>query len=110
MNWGNMSIGKKISIGFGFVLVVLTAVSLWSIMGIGEIVDKASESIEGNKLRGEMVRKEVDHLNWANQVNALLTDAKVTELHVETDPHKCGFGKWFYSDARKKAGFGSRLL
>ena len=30
----------------------------------------------------------------------LLTDANVTELHVETDPHKCGFGKWYYSDAR----------
>ena len=71
MSWGNMSIGKKISIGFGFVLIVLTVVALWSISGIGGIVEKASESIDGNKLRGEMVQKEVDHLNWANQVNAL---------------------------------------
>ncbi|MFH2035601.1 MAG: methyl-accepting chemotaxis protein, partial [Candidatus Zixiibacteriota bacterium] len=43
------------------------------------------------------------HLNWANQVSALLTDDEVTELKVQTDPHKCAFGSWYYSDNRKHA-------
>ena len=45
----------------------------------------------------------MDHLNWANKVNALLTDKNVTELAVETDAHKCGFGKWLYGEERKQA-------
>ncbi|MBN1293478.1 MAG: CZB domain-containing protein [Candidatus Latescibacteria bacterium] len=103
MKWNNLSIGNKIGIGFGMVILTLIVVACWSIFGIGGIVRNAAEVIAGNKLRGEMTQREVDHLNWANQVNALLTDANVTELSVETDPHKCAFGKWYYSDARKEA-------
>ena len=58
----------------------MVIVSLWSIIGIGGIVKNAGTVIEGNKLKGEMVQREVDHLNWVNQVNALLTDEHVTEL------------------------------
>ncbi len=99
----NVGIGKKIAFGFGAVLILLGIVGIWSIVGIGGIVDNASEVIDGNKLRGEMVQKEVDHLNWANKVNALLTDENVTELNVQTDPHKCAFGKWYYGEGRKHA-------
>jgi len=93
----NMSIGKQIILGFTAVIVILIVVAVYSFMGVGGIVDNASEVIEGNKLRGNMVQREVDHLNWARAVSALLTDDKVTELTVETDPHKCAFGKWYYS-------------
>ena len=61
------------------------------------------EVVGGNRLRGEILQKEVDHLNWANEVNALLTDDRVTTLDVETDDHKCGFGIWLYGEGRKKA-------
>ncbi len=101
--WKNLTIGKKIGVGFTVVLVLLAVLAIWSINGIGKIVSNASEVIDGNKLRGEMVQKEVDHLNWANEVNALLTDEHVTKLHVETDPHKCAFGKWYYGPERKAA-------
>jgi len=103
MNWNALSIGKKICYGFTMILFMLAIVALWSIVGIGGIVKNADEVIAGNKLRGEMVQREVDHLNWASQVNALLTDKNVNELAVQTDPHKCAFGKWYYSDARTKA-------
>ncbi len=100
MNWKNFTIGKKITVGFGVVLVLLTAVGLLSFSGVGEIVNNAGQVIDGNKLDGNLAQKEVDHLNWTNQVNALLTDAKVTTLNVETDHHKCGFGKWLYGEGR----------
>ncbi len=103
MQWRNLSIGKKIAVGFGAVLTAMAVVALWSVFGIGGIVGDAEIVIDGNKLRGEMVQREVDHLNWANEVNALLTDNNVTELNVQTDPHQCAFGKWYYSDARKHA-------
>ncbi len=98
-----MRLGKKLGFGFGVVLILSMCIGFWAIFGIGNIVRNADEVITGNKLRGELTQREVDHLNWANQVSTLLTDDHVTELDVQTDPHQCAFGKWYYSDERKKA-------
>jgi len=103
VNWKKMTIGKRISLGFGVVLTLLIAVGLLSYFGVGTIVGDAKEVISGNQLDGNLAQKEVDHLNWAGKVNALLTDANVTKLEVQTDDHKCGFGKWLYGEGRKHA-------
>jgi methyl-accepting chemotaxis protein len=103
MNWKNLKLKGKLAVGFGAVLLLLVVVEAWSIMGIGGIVGNAGEVIEGNKLRAEIVQKEVDHLNWANKLNAFLTDKNVTTLNIQTDPTKCAFGKWFYGNERKEA-------
>ena len=99
----NWSLGRKIGAGFAVVLALLGTVAGWSLLGIGGIVTNATEVIEGNQLKALMVQKEVDHLNWAGQVSDLINNDEVTELAVETDPHKCAFGKWYYSDDRQKA-------
>ena len=89
--------------GFGVVLILSAVVGVLSYSGVSGIVDNAAEVIDGNKLDGLLAQKEVDHLNWAGKVNTLLTDDNVTTLQVQTDDHKCGFGKWLYSDRRKEA-------
>ena len=99
----NMTIGKKLALGFTVVLLMLSCIVVMSFTGVGSIVANAQEVIYGNELEGHMAQKEVDHLNWVNQVNALLTDEKVTTLNIELDAHKCSFGKWLYGDERKVA-------
>ncbi len=103
MNWKNLTVGKKITFGFGLTLIILCIICAMSYTGVGGIVKNASQVIDGNKLDGNLAQKEVDHLNWANKVNALLTDETKTELDVQTDAHKCGFGKWLYGEGRKQA-------
>jgi len=103
MNWQKLPIGKKISIGFGSVLTVMIIVSLFSFLGMNSVVKGILSSITGNHLNSSLLIREIDHLNWANQVSLLLTDDSVTELNVQTDPHKCAFGEWYYSDDRKHA-------
>ncbi len=103
MIWNDIKIGSKIAVGFGLVLLFLLVVVLLSYIGVGSIVQNAEKSINGNKLHTVIVEKEVDHLNWANKVNSLLTDENLTELDVETDHHKCGFGKWLYGEGREGA-------
>ena len=103
MTWQNIRLSGKFAIGFGLVLTLLALVAAWSIFGVGNIVGDAKKVIAGNALRAEMIQREVDHLEWANQVNALLTDDNVTKLTVQTDPHKCAFGKWYYGEGRKRA-------
>lgn len=103
MNWKHMTIGKKISLGFGVVLALLGTITWLSYSGVGGIVKNAEEVIHGNLLDGNLAQKEVDHLSWAAKVNALLTDAAVTTLNVQTDDHKCAFGKWLYGQGREEA-------
>ncbi len=103
MHWKNLKLRTKILAGFSLLLLILAGLGIWATLGIGNIVDDASEVIDGNKLRGEIVQREVDHLNWAAQVSALITDPEVNELAVETNPRECGFGKWYYGEGRKHA-------
>jgi len=103
MNWNNLTIGKKIAAGFGITLFLMGAVGLLSYSGVGSIVKNAEEVIDGNKLDANLAQKEVDHLNWAGKINALLTDENIRELNVQTDDHKCGFGEWLYAEGRRDA-------
>jgi len=64
----------------------------------------------GTALRGELLQREVDHLNWAKKVPAYVYDDKITELGVELDHTRCGFGKWYYGEGRKEAEFLLPLL
>ncbi|MFP4364661.1 MAG: chemotaxis protein, partial [Spirochaetia bacterium] len=83
MAWKDLKLSVKLGIGFGIVLLFLTGMGVWSIFSVSEIVANAEEVIAGNRLRGEATQREVDHLNWAHEVSALLTDESVHELHVE---------------------------
>ncbi len=98
-----MGISKKIWLGFGMLLVLLTAMAVIAYVGIGRIVNNAGEVIEGNKLRGETAQKLVDHLNWANDLSKQLNGVNTTEIKVQENDHLCAFGKFLYGDDRKRA-------
>ena len=89
--------------GFSCSLAVLILCGVVAFLGIRRIVLNSQEVIYGNTLDAIMAQREVDHLNWGNQVSALLSDEAVTELHVRTDDHECGFGQWLYGDSREEA-------
>ena len=99
----NVTVGKRIAVGFGMVLTLLTIIGFMSYAGIGNIIGNAHQMIEGNRLEAVLAEREVDHLNWVNQLNLLLSDEKITALDVETDDHKCNLGKWLYGKERKAA-------
>lgn len=97
------SLRQRIGAGFGTILLLLGGVAGWALWGINGIVGNATEVIDGNVIKGEMVQKEVDHLNWASAVSSLINDDSVTTLTAQTDPHQCAFGKWYYGPERKQA-------
>ena len=53
-------------------------------------------------LPGVIVEKIVDHLKWADTIRMTIIN-KNDELEVQTDPSKCGLGKWMQSNQAKKA-------
>lgn len=103
MEMKKMTFGQKIGIGFGIMLILVAVIGALSFKGVGGIVSNAKIVIEGNELDRILSEKEIDHLVWANEVNALLTDDTVTALEIETDDHKCGFGKWLFGEEREYA-------
>ncbi|RJQ77197.1 MAG: HAMP domain-containing protein [Desulfobacteraceae bacterium] len=103
MQWKDLKLSRKFTVGFASVLFLLAIVAWWSFSGISSILQNAGQVIEGNKLDSILAQRELDHLNWVSKVNALLTDEKVTVLSIETDHHRCGFGQWLYGEGRKGA-------
>ncbi len=100
---GNTNIKRGIGIGFSVVLFLMLVITGVAYYGLGELVSSSERAGEVKQIRASLIQREVDHLNWANKVSGLINDDKVTELAVQTDPHKCAFGKWYYSDERKRA-------
>lgn len=99
----NWKMALKMVFGFGIVLILLALTAVFSITGITGIVTNAETVIAGNKLDGNFAQREVEHLNWAGDVNALLTDENITELNVQLDDHECALGKWLYGPEREAA-------
>ena len=97
------TIGKKIAACLGVLIVALVVVAGWSILGIGTIVENSDGAMAAEELKANMLGREVDHLNWAKQVNALLVDDSVTKLEVQLDPTQCAFGQWYHGEGRRQA-------
>ncbi len=103
MSWKDISLGKKILIGIGMVMLMLGLIAAWSIYGVGRIVEGGIEATDGSKLRGELLQREVDHLRWAQVLGQYVYNDGVTELKVQLDHTQCGFGKWYYGNGRAAA-------
>jgi methyl-accepting chemotaxis protein len=98
---------KKIKLStklWGLTLLLLLAVlfvasnSMMSVSGILSANEKYAGAASGNTF---MVQKEVDHLNWINKVQDLFARNRET-LDVQTDPTKCGLGKFLYGEKSRQ--------
>jgi methyl-accepting chemotaxis protein len=99
----HLTIGKKIALGFASVLSLLGLVAVVAFYGFTRFRHDSEIALTKNELIENLTRKEVDHLKWAAAVSELFTNDTITELTVQTDPAKCAFGEWYYSDRRQQA-------
>lgn len=97
------TIKQQLAFGTGIITVILIITGIFNFSGIGRIVHHGKEVISGNRLDSELAQREVDHLMWVGKVRDFLANDQATILEVETDHHKCGFGKWYYGEGRKEA-------
>jgi len=102
MKWKDLTFGKKFTVAFSVMIALLVTIAIWSLNGIDQIIQNLDEITEANHLKTEIKDRHIDHLQWADQVNAFITDPNVNELNVELDPEQCAFGQWYYSESRKE--------
>ncbi|MCK9208407.1 MAG: methyl-accepting chemotaxis protein [Salinivirgaceae bacterium] len=103
MKWSDVKIRYKLLFAFSFIILLLFSVVVQSFIGVNRIISHNQTLEESNKVKEIFLERYNDHLNWAQKVSSVLLNTNESQLEVETDPHKCAFGKWFYGDGRKQA-------
>ncbi|MEW6052708.1 MAG: methyl-accepting chemotaxis protein [Nitrospirota bacterium] len=91
----HMSIGRKLSLSFGILfLVVLLLGIFWQrgIVALKEIEEKKSNLIE---LKEKLREMEVVHYRWVDNLREVVRSKGKFEGAL--DPKKCIFGTWYYS-------------
>jgi methyl-accepting chemotaxis protein len=103
MKWKNLKLGKKLSLAFGSLIVLLMLITLFVQIGLKKIGDDNNIIRYIVHLQTDVYQGYIDEINWSRKINNLFLDDNITELIVETDPHKCEFGQWYYSQNRTDA-------
>ena len=98
MSTKNITLGTKLIGSFSIVAIIILAVGIVGWFGIS----KAGRLATDLGLSKMLTQREMDHMVWVLKVGDFQRDETMTKLEVEKDAHKCGFGQWYYSDARKQ--------
>lgn len=98
-----LKIATKILLLAGSILFLLLATLFCGVNGLTHSVRNGEEMAAGNGLRGELLAREIDHLNWAKNVSVFLTDDSNQELSAQLDHTQCALGQWLYGEGRKHA-------
>lgn len=102
MNWKKLSIGRQIVTGFIVIICLLIAIGAVSYIGINSLKSNAALVIDGNRLDAILARFEVDHLNTANRINGLLSNAENGTAEMEIRDGECYMDQWLSGPERKK--------
>ncbi len=98
-----IGVGGKIGGGFALVLILIAIAGITTLLGVNRIENLSSQVISGNHLDATLAQQEVEFLEWAQKLSMLLNSEGRRGTNIQTDPHKCAFGKWYYGPGRKQA-------
>jgi methyl-accepting chemotaxis protein len=98
-----MQLQAKLLGGFVATAAVTLAVGLVGVLGLRQNRATLDGISQADEVAKTLLQREIDHLNWVRNASAFLLDDSLHSLAVEKDPHKCGFGSWYYSEGRKIA-------
>jgi len=103
MKKNNLKVKTKLMINVGILLILLLLIAVSSYVGINRINQFMTLSDVNHNLMIMLKSREINHLDWINTVLKSVSNDTIATVNVESDPHKCSFGKWYYSDDRKEA-------
>lgn len=99
MKWSDLTIGKKIGLGFTLVLVLMLVFGLSNFFGLFSIRDQNTVVLDTSDLIYDFAQREIDHLFWVSRLRDLI-DARSPDFDIELDPTKCRLGQWLLSPER----------
>lgn len=71
--------------------------------GLNDIIRLRHDIETDEQIKEIFDERYIDHLKWGVTISNALLSSKDELMNVETDPHNCEFGKWFYNKKREEA-------
>ena len=99
-----MNVRTRLACGFALIVLALVLVAILSHFTVQGMLREGDITNEDMAMATELTQREVDHLLWVAKVRDFIADEQVSQLAVETDHHKCGFGKWYYGESARQLG------
>ena len=97
-----MKLDMKLLGSFTVMSIIILMVGLVGWYGLSTYQVQMAKKNYHDEIQTIMLQREIDHQNWASKVGAFQRNESITTIDVEKDDHNCRFGKWYYSDERKK--------
>jgi methyl-accepting chemotaxis protein len=91
--WQDAQLKIKFAVTFGIISLLIIILAAAANLGILGIVNDNETMLNLGDLQHHIEHNRAAHLQWANEVNRMLTDDNVKELSAETDHTLCEFGK-----------------
>ncbi len=101
--WNNLSVKAKFISGIGLILILTILNVIFSTNALDSITDDVNKLNAGVSLRRSILEREVQHLQWVNNLSTYLISENEEELNIIKDPMQCGFGKWYYGEEKNAA-------
>lgn len=102
MKLSNISIGNKMRLALGSIVLVFAVVVVLIINTMHNLSVNVDKNFEASQLNERLKQAYIDHMVWMKKVNTIFTDSLLSNIDVQTDNHRCNFGSWYYSDNRQK--------
>lgn len=100
MHWKDISVGGKLAMGFGLIILLLILVSIRAEIGLNRSGTAYETALDRLSHRYDLKALENDHMLWVDGITQGLLEREFSRVHVEEDPHRCRFGEWYYGPER----------
>lgn len=102
MNWKNWSMGIKLGVAFGIILLLMTGVGGVGFLKVSQLASDMKTSLSTSELNVFVVKRDLDHLHLLQHIRAFCNDPALSAKDLEADGHKCPLGQWLYGEGRKQ--------
>ncbi|MHB8069287.1 MAG: methyl-accepting chemotaxis protein [Desulfobaccales bacterium] len=98
----SMRLSIKMVAAFLAVALITLMVNLIGWRGLARSLKTAAQVDYLEGISKNLLQREIDHFRWAAKVGEFQREENLTAIAVEKDDHNCGFGQWYYSEARQR--------
>ncbi len=85
------------------VAAIALAIGAVGLYGFLRMETAFERTVSLDDIAKNFLQRETDHLNWVRKAGEFQRDDSITQVNVEREPHKCGFGQWYYGEQRKQS-------
>jgi methyl-accepting chemotaxis protein len=98
----NLSLAGKLTAGFGFILLLLVAVSTICIKSSNTTLHNIDKVMFAEDLKTHMLELERDHLAFLIKAQKFFAEPSLEKMSVESNDHQCRLGHWLYGNERQR--------